>query len=89
MVFFVLELRRSTVIGGLLNGAQRLNQLIAGEAGLQAWAVIARARRPILVQVTFVDAGGEECISLQVYRLALVGGGDTHVADQHVRKTQK
>ena len=31
--------------------------------------------------------GGEQGVALEVHRLAIVGGGDMHVADEHVRKT--
>ena len=43
----------------------------------------ARARGPIDMEVPLVDACGEKGVPLQVRGLAVIGGGDAHVADQH------
>ena len=39
------------------------------------------------MQVALVDAGRDQRIVLKIDRLALVGRGHAHVADQHVRQT--
>jgi hypothetical protein len=53
----------------------------------QAGAVAATATGSIVKQVTLVDTGGEERVTLQVQRLTVALRGDAHLADQHVRKT--
>jgi hypothetical protein len=45
--------------------------------------IIAFAGRLVLIEVPRFDAGGEQRIALQIERLAAVGLGDAHVADQH------
>ncbi len=57
------------------------------KAGFQPRPVVAGAGRLILVQVAAVHSGGEKGVTLQVHRLPVFGGGHTHVADEHVRKT--
>jgi hypothetical protein len=42
---------------------------------------------PIFEQMTLIDAGGDEGITLQVEHLAVAIRRDAHVTDQHVRKT--
>ena len=56
-----------------------------GEAGLKAGTVVLRAGRAIGVEMTLVDPGRGERVALQVDGLAIVGGGNTHVPDQHAR----
>ena len=58
-----------------------------GEAGLQAGTVVLRAGRAIMMEMTLVDPGRGERVALQVDGLAIVGGGNTHVPDQHARQT--
>ena len=41
------------------------------------------AGRLVLVEVPRFDAGGKEHVALQVERLAAIGLGNAHVADQH------
>ena len=53
------------------------------EARLQTRPIVALAGRLVLVEVSWFDAGGEQRIALQIERLAAVGLGDAHVADQH------
>src|SRR5215217_3871807 len=43
----------------------------------------ADVRMQVLVEVSRFNAGGEQCIALQIERLAAVGLGNAHVADQH------
>src|SRR3954468_8549737 len=49
--------------------------------------ITSAAADPILEQVALVDAGREERVPLEIENLAVAVGGDTHIADQHVRKT--
>ena len=53
----------------------------------QAGTIAAAAGGPILEQVTLIDPGGEERVTLQVQNLTVAVRRDAHVADQHVRKT--
>src|SRR3982750_821564 len=55
----------------------------------QAKPVIFSAGGVVLEQVTHVDAGRQQRVSLQVGGLAIMVGGDAHIADEHVRKTSK
>src|SRR5262249_53760265 len=57
--------------------AQRL------EAGLQAGPVVLLARGAILVEVLGLDAGGCECVTVQVEHLRTVRLRHAHVADEH------
>jgi hypothetical protein len=41
----------------------------------------------VVKQVTLINAGSEQCVTLQIQRLPITLGRDSHVADQHVRKT--
>ena len=66
----------------------------APQAGFQSRPVIARPQGLVLVEVPFIDACSEQRLALQnlpskagVDRLAFIGGGDAHSADQHVRET--
>ena len=67
------------------------NQAIAGSGKSkrlgQTGTITAAAADPILEQVTLIDAGGQQSITLQVQNLTVTVGRDAHVADQHVRKT--
>ena len=53
----------------------------------QTGTIAAATADPILEQVTLIDAGGEQRVTLQVQNLTVAVGRDAHVADQHVRKT--
>jgi hypothetical protein len=53
----------------------------------QASTITTAPGDPILEEVTRINTGGQQCITLQVENLAITTGGDAHVADQHVRKT--
>ena len=67
------------------------HQAVAGpekRQGLgQPGAVATAAACPVFEQVALVDAGREQCVTLQVHDLSVTIGGNAHVADQHVRKT--
>jgi len=50
-------------------------------------AVTSTATGVILEQMALIDASGEQRVALQVQYLPVALAGDTHVANQHVRKT--
>ncbi len=60
----------------------------SGQAGFQPRPVVAGAGRLVLVQIAAVHAGGGQGVALEIDGLAVIGGGDAHVADKHVRETQ-
>lgn len=53
----------------------------------QTCSISTAAADLILKQVTLIDAGSDQSITLQVQHLAIAIRRDAHVADQHVRKT--
>src|SRR3954454_19285123 len=53
----------------------------------QARPVLFGAGGVVLEQVTHVDAGRQQRVSLQVGGLAIMVTGDSHVADEQVRET--
>jgi hypothetical protein len=67
------------------------NQAIAGfyecKRPGQTRSIPTATADPIFEQMTPIDAGGDEGITLQVQHLAVAIRRDTHVTDQHVRKT--
>jgi hypothetical protein len=67
------------------------NQAVAGldesERLGQTRSISTAAADPIFKQVTLIDTGSDEGVTLQVQHLAVAIRRDAHVADQHVRKT--
>jgi hypothetical protein len=57
-----------------------------GERLYQTCSISTAAADPILEQMTFIDTGSDQSITLQVQHLAVAVRRDAHVADQHVRK---
>ena len=51
----------------------------------QPRTIILGAGRAILEQMAGIDAGGQQCVALQVSGLSIGVGGNAHVADKHVR----
>ena len=53
----------------------------------QTGTIATAAADTVLEQVTLIDAGGQQRVTLQVQHLTVAVGRDAHVAHQHVRKT--
>src|SRR5688572_22788285 len=53
----------------------------------QARPAVFGTGRAVLKYVAHIDTGGHQRVTLQVGGLAIIGGRDAHVADEHVRKT--
>ena len=53
------------------------------EAYFKTRPIVPLAGCLVLIEMSRFDAGGEQRIALQIERLAAVGLGDTHIADQH------
>ena len=60
-----------------------------GEASLQPRSIILGAGGPVLMEMTFIHTCSDQCITLQIDRLTLIGSGDPHVANEHVPKTPR
>jgi len=53
----------------------------------QASTIAAASSDPIFEQMALINPGAQKSVTLQVHHLTIAGRRDTHVADQHVRKT--
>ena len=66
------------------------NQTIAwpeeGERFCKTRAIVLAAADVIVEQLALIDPGGKKRVALKVQHLAVIVGGNAHIADQHVRK---
>ena len=79
-IAFDVHLKDGGVVDQAIDGS---DSQCLGKTG----AVTSTATGVILEQMALIDASGEQRVALQVHYLPVALAGDTHVANQHVRKT--